>query len=744
MTMFVNHPLIKPDTIESRIYQEVMVASASQRNTLVVAPTALGKTVVAVLLCAHRLEKVPGSKILMLSTTKPLANQHGMSFNQFLNIPKEEIIVFTGDNPPAKRKEQWENSRVICATPQVIHNDILTNSYSLKDISLVIFDEAHRSSGDYPYSFIADNYMKAASEPLILGLTASPGSDMERINQVLEDLFIKNIEIRTEEDPDVKGYIKGIGTMWEKVDLPTDFLEIKKSLDSCLNSRIKELQSLDILKGADINSSKKNLLGIRGRLQNQLQVSPDPQLYKGLSLIAGCINLTHALELLETQGLKTLQKYFQRMKNGQKSKAVKELLRDPNFLRAMRLTGESKFKYQHPKLEKLVEIVKDEDGKRSVIIFSHYRDSAQAIVDALKDIPGVNPIKFVGQASRENDSGLTQKKQLEVLERFRDGTYNVLVATSVAEEGLDIPKVDLVIFYEPIPSEIRSIQRRGRTGRSRAGKVIILMAKKTRDEGFYWSGVSKERRMKGVLMDIKERFRENPPSKQIRKPETQKGLDDFFQPKYSIIVDSRELSSKVARELLKRQVISRPQQLDVGDYVISSRVCVERKTTEDFLMSIMDRRLMDQLIRLKKGYSRPLMILEGEGLYTKKNISPEAIQGALASIAVDLGIPILTSRDEEETAGILTALAKREQEEKDMDIQIRGEKRILDKKEQLEYIMAGFPNVNIKIARRLLDEFKTIKAIINAEEEELTRVEGIGKKIAKKIKELVDSNYSNN
>ena len=116
-----------------------------------------------------------------------------------------------------------------------------------------------------------------------------------------------------------------------------------------------------------------------------------------------------------------------------------------------------------------------------------------SLLKFLKDDPAIRAVRFVGQSSRENDEGLSQKKQAEILQKFRAGDFNVLIATSVGEEGIDIPATDLVLFYEPVPSEIRSIQRKGRTGRARAGRVVVLMAKGTRDEAYHWISTAKKR-----------------------------------------------------------------------------------------------------------------------------------------------------------------------------------------------------------------------------------------------------------
>ncbi|MFQ6136392.1 MAG: DEAD/DEAH box helicase [Candidatus Hydrothermarchaeales archaeon] len=737
--MFVEHPLIKGGTVESRLYQEVIVGNASESNTLVVAPTALGKTVIAILLSAHRLEKFPQSKILIISTTRPLVNQHAQSFKRFLAIDESEINVFTGYTPPEKRTEIWKNSRVICATPQVIQNDAISARYPFDNVSLLIFDEAHRAVGDYPYAFIAQSYLKASKHPLILGLTASPGSDEEKIAEVCEGLFIENIEVRTERDPDVRGYIKGIDIHWEKVGLPEPFLRVKRLLENSMKDRLETLKKLGFIRSSNVQISKKDLLTLRGHLQSDLSKQRgSPELLQGLSIVASCINIVHALELLETQGLETLMKYFKRMEKQATSsgstRAVKNLLKDWDFKRAVELTRRLAKEMHHPKLDVLIEIIKKEGRGNRVMVFTQYRDSAQKIVETLGGIEGVKPIRFVGQASKDEDTGLTQKMQLDILEKFRDGEYNILVATSVAEEGLDIPKVDLVIFYEPIPSEIRTIQRRGRTGRSRVGKVIVLMAEKTRDEGFYWSSFHKERRMGKILERLKDKYYK--PKIDIE----QKHLE-FFEKHYEIIVDSRELASSVARELLEFGIISKPRRLEVGDYILSDRVGVERKTAEDFLQSIVDKRLLEQMLRLRQSFARPILLIEGGDLYSKRNIHPNAIRGALASVAIDFGIPILFSKDEKETAAFITAIVKREQEERGREVQIRGERRVVSLKEQQEYVVAGLPNVNITLARRLLREFKSVQKIVEATEEQLEKVQGIGKKIAQEIRKVLTSEY---
>ncbi|MEK6976870.1 MAG: DEAD/DEAH box helicase [Candidatus Hydrothermarchaeota archaeon] len=732
--MYVRHPLIREETVEARLYQEVIVGSASKANTLVVAPTALGKTVIAIMLAAHRLERFPGSKILMVSTTRPLVNQHAASFRAFLNLDGGEVSTFTGHTAPEERLELWAKSRVICATPQVVENDLISGRYPLSDVSLLVFDEAHRATGDYPYAFIAQGYLKAATNPLVLALTASPGGDEAKIKEVCQALAIENIEVRTERDRDVRSYIKGIEIEWVRVDLPEPFLNIKRNLERVMKDRLSSLKGLGLLPSSDVRIPKRDLLVLRERLQGEVAKEPNPDFYMGLKAVAAAITLSHATELLETQGLETLRRYFEKLQRAT-SKATRQLLTEKEFIRAVRLTENLAQEMHHPKLEALAGIAAREGGGR-MIVFSQYRDSAQKTVERLNTLEGVKAVRFVGQSTREDDKGLSQKEQLEILEKFRQGDYNVLVATSVAEEGLDIPKVDLVVFYEPIPSEIRSIQRRGRTGRSRAGRVVVLIARGTRDEAFYWSGVRKEKRMREVLEGLKRGLAKP------EKAEGQKRLQEFEAPEMelSIIVDSRELSSSVARELLGHGVLSKPQRLEVGDYILSDRVGVERKTVEDFLQSVIDGRLMAQIKALKESFPRPILLLEGEGLYSKRDIHPNAVRGALAAVAIDFGVPVLWTRDEKETAAILALIAKREAGE-GREPRVRGEKRAVSLEEVQEFIVAGLPNINVTLARRLLEEFGSPQGVFGAKEEELVKVKGIGEKTAAEIRRVLEGKY---
>ncbi|MEM4336716.1 MAG: DEAD/DEAH box helicase [Candidatus Woesearchaeota archaeon] len=720
-----------------RLYQETILASASLKNTLVVLPTGLGKTAIALLLSIQRLKNYPKSKIIFLAPTKPLVEQHRETFEKHLDINKEELIVFTGAIKPEKRVQLWEKSRIIFSTPQSLENDIISEKISLKDVSLIIFDEAHRATGDYAYNFIARQYIKNASYPRILALTASPGSNAEKIEEICKNLFIEEIEVRTKEDPDVKPYVQKTDFIWESVELPEEFLRIRKNLNECFTSKLNELNELGILNN-NKNISKKELLLLQKNIQSRIaKGEKDFDLMRGLSISAEAIKVQHAIELLETQSVESLVNYLKGIFSNaetSKIKAVQNLVRDTHFKSAfaiaLRLNEENK---EHPKIEKLKSIVNEEVNKgNKIIIFNNYRENALKIIEELKKI-NVKAVLFIGQ-QKKNGIGLSQKEQKEIIEKFRIGDYNVMVATSIGEEGLDIPKVDSVIFYEPIPSAIRQIQRRGRTGRSERGKVIILYTKNSRDEIYKWSAYYKEKKMNSVLKNIKNTLSIKNACKEC--------LNDFIEKSISIVADYREKGNSVIKELIENGVKVELKHLETADYILSGRIGVEYKTQKDFVDSIIDGRLLSQLKMLKDNFEKPIIVVEGSGdLFSQRNIHPNSIRGMIATIIISYSIPLIFTRDSKETAALFISISKREGVIKDFSLHT---KKPISLREQQEYLVSSLPNVGPALAKALLEKFGSVKNIVNASEEELLKVEGVGEKIAKKIKEITDKEYVTN
>ena len=508
-SQFISHPLLKAGVIERRAYQIAIAAEAKRDSVMVVLPTGLGKTAIALLVILDRLKK---GKILFLAPTRPLVEQHSSFLKEVLRIDASGIQTFTGTVLADRRKKLWEAAHIIVSTPQIIENDLLSNRIDLSDVALVIFDECHRAVGNYSYVYIAEKYMEQAKEPLVLGMTASPGSDKEKIKEICTSLGVTRVESRTEYDHDVAPYVFKKDFEWRAIEVPAELRKLKRMLEEVLGERIGELHKLGFIRKKSVDISKTELLELRNVIAAQLATQKHADLYKALSLQAEVLKVKHAIDLIETQGVFALKRYFERLRNEalskEGSKAAKRLLKDTKFVEAM--STAASYEGEHPKLKALIEILRAEirgNPNLRIIVFTNYRDTAEMIISALHDLKaeeeGLRPVKFIGQASKAEDKGLKQKEQVEIVNKFKEGIYNVLVATSVAEEGLDIPSTDLVLFYEPIPSAIRSIQRKGRTARRRVGKIIVLIAKGTKDEAYYWLSRSKEREMRKRISEMR-------------------------------------------------------------------------------------------------------------------------------------------------------------------------------------------------------------------------------------------------
>jgi len=770
MPSYLEHPFLKPKIVEKRLFQLDLAATALKASSLIVVPTGLGKTVIALIVLLARLDK---GKILFLAPTKPLVEQHATFLGRVL---KDEGIVtmMTGETMPERRVKSWKSARIVASTPQVIENDLLSRRIDLKDVSLVIFDEAHRAVGNYAYVYIAERYAREATSPMILGITASPGSQSEKIAEICTNLGIERILTRTEEDPDVAPFVHQREIEWVKVTVPKELLDIRTAIEEVLKSRIDDMNLLGISPTRiDLRASKKDLLALQAMLMSSAKIEANQSVFLGISLMAEIFKLHHAVELAETQGPEALARYFQRLQgealSRSGSKASRRIMQDPKFRKVM--DDLEKMDVEHPKpamVKKILEAQIEAKPDSRIMVFTNYRDTASSLLKFLKGNLAIKAVRFVGQSSREGDEGLSQKKQAEILQKFRAGEFNVLIATSVGEEGIDIPATDLVLFYEPVPSEIRSIQRKGRTGRARAGRVVVLMAKGTRDEAYYWISDRKEKTMNRQMRDLsglaheslaKESLprqmqiteetdkTEEKPRREQEKTEIrdrssslvkrQKELHDEEQGK--IYVDPREREMGKLLEAKGLEVTLK--NLEVGDYVVSDRVAIERKTAQDFVASIIDpqRNLFRQIADLSRTYDRPVLILEGRDLYTRA-VNPSSIRGALASVAVDYGVPIIPTEDQNETASVIALLAARERKE-GREPKVHGHKTARTLAEQQEYLISAIPSVGPAVAKNLLKHFESIEKIMTATKEELQDVELVGPKIAERIRELVGGEY---
>jgi len=511
--------------IEPRNYQKEIFETCKEKNCLVVLPTGLGKTLIALMLSIERLKNFPGSKILILAPTKPLAEQHLNFFQKHLPELFADSQLFTGAINAKKRTKIWDTADIIFSTPQCIANDIKKRLYSLEEVSLLIEDEAHRCIKNYDYNYVAQQYKKQSKNKRIIGLTASPGSDTEKIKEICRNLSIEEVELRTRESEDVKKNIQELKFEKVTLDLPPEFEEVRQLLKKVLNDYISELKSRNLLFGPP---TKVNLIQLQKKTAIKLgRGQKNFNVLRGISVCANALKLQHALELLETQTIKGFNEYLKDLldqASKAKSKGVQQLVKKPHFELAFKKSEEIlSRKIEHPKIDKVSELISKEKGenqKSKIIVFTQFRETAKTIAKKLNKIKGINARVFVGQVKKK-ETGLSQKEQKETIEEFSKGKINVLCATSIGEEGLDIPEVNTVIFYEPVPSAIRAIQRTGRTARLKEGKLIMLITKNTRDETSYYVSRRREKGMTGAIDSIKKELSQN------GRLDSQERLDKF-------------------------------------------------------------------------------------------------------------------------------------------------------------------------------------------------------------------------
>jgi Fanconi anemia group M protein len=446
-----------------------------------------------------------------MAPTRPLIEQHVEYFKKNLPDGFAQIDLFTGKTPSSQRKKIWQTAEFIFSTPQCISNDLKKNLYDLSEVCLLIEDECHRCLKNYAYTFISQKYKEQSKNPRVLGLTASPGSDKATIKKVCENLGISSVEIRTRDSKDVQPYLQEREFEKIEIDFPSEFEEIRQLMKDILNEKINALKNLHVLFGPPTKTALFECQ--RKMFANINSGGKNPSYFAGISACSQAIKIQHSLELLETQTLSSFINYLKNLfqeAQEKKSRGVQILTKDPRFTKAYTLA--TTLDLEHPKLQKINEIVNDtlsKNPKAKIIIFAQFRETVKKISDNLSKSSAIKTGIFVGQAIKEHEqgksfTGLKQKEQKEMIEKFSSGEINILCATSIAEEGLDIPEVSEVIFYEPVPSAIRTIQRAGRTARLFPGKLKILITKNTRDQAYHYASQAKEKRMHRAIAQIKD------------------------------------------------------------------------------------------------------------------------------------------------------------------------------------------------------------------------------------------------
>ena len=361
-----------------------------------------------------------------------------------------------------------------------------------------------------------------------------------KIKEVCSNLFIEQIIAKTDGDIDVLPYIYNTSIEYCLIKMNDSDIEISNLLNSMIRDYLSWLVKNNFLKKKRIeNIYKKDILELRDYINSRLDPNnPNFLLMAALKCQSLSMILFYCRDLIESQGHFALKKFLDSSKSNT-SKTYHEFFSD-NRIKGIIKILDANTNTSSPKLEKILSIVKEfvqyEDMERSdlddkfestiahkytnneflkkikpenptfkpiekkILIFSQYRDTLEEII-AFLELNDVSCKGFFGQSNKNGKSGLNQEKQLSILEDFRKGKFQVLVATSVAEEGLNIPNVDLVLFYEPVPSEIRFIQRKGRTGRYADGRVVILIYENSIDIKYLESARRKVLNMKSSLQN---------------------------------------------------------------------------------------------------------------------------------------------------------------------------------------------------------------------------------------------------
>jgi len=615
---YVVHPMVRDGVIEDRDYQRRFVEKALEANTLAVLPTALGKTVIAELVAAELLHRHPGCRILFMAPTKPLALQHRESVLKHLKLREDEVAAVTGET--AARASVWSNSRVrfVTATPQTVWNDYRRGFVRLEEFSLLVFDECHRSRSRYAYTRLAEEYIRRCPYPLILALTASPGSEEDKVVEVVRNLWIEQVVWMTEEDEEVSKYIPGIRVGWVRVKLPAEYEQIRNEIKRMIESVISRLRESGLLRMPIDAVNRKVLVGLMNRIRAEIDSGVKGPNIHYMTLLSAALSLYHAQELIESQHVHSLKHYLEEISRSE-LRSHKTIASTPDFRDLVRIV--SQCTVDHSKVDALASTLEahfaEKPGDR-VLVFANIRATAEVLVDRLRD-RGYRAALFIGRAEGKHGPRMSQDEQMRTLKAFREGVYNVLVATSVGEEGLDIPECGLVVFYEPAVSGIRYIQRRGRTGRKLPGKAVILVADKTVDEYYFREGYRRAKRMDKILQQASQKtvkIERKAPKPSPGKPWPWTKTVEEPEPVIEIDVEPKQVSE---RELVS--VEPREEVVSVEEHS-SRELYYCRKNIYEMLLKAGDKgailhEIIESISYSPEAVRKSLSRLEREGLIKK-------------------------------------------------------------------------------------------------------------------------------
>lgn len=485
-----------PTNNSRREYQHGIIKEALAKNTLVVLPTGLGKTFIASVVMYNYRRWFPTLKVIFMAPTRPLVRQQLEATIGTVEISPEISTEMTGHLNPTYREQLWKEKSVFFLTPHVLQNDLAVGICDPRSISLIIFDEAHKAVSNYAYCEVVKEFTQKIDidRIRILALTATPASTSLGVQNIIDNLYISNLCIRDETSPDVAPYVHGRSIETIIVQESPEIKHIRKIFeDGILKTYLGALNRLHAIRETEPSKISRFAL-IKAREAMRMRGSDNQRSGGGFleANFASLMSLYQGYDLLNYHGVVPFRNYITNddpsNSSGFKTRLKHELEGNENYRAILDYINEiSRYPtfVSHPKIEILEGILlehfssNDAENTRA-IVFSHYRESVYEIVSRLgRYAPRLKVMSFVGQAAAtsfgKNNMGVTQRQQIEVLTCFKKGGYNILVATCIGEEGLDIGSVDLIVCFDMQASPIRMLQRIGRTGRHREGKIKLLL-----------------------------------------------------------------------------------------------------------------------------------------------------------------------------------------------------------------------------------------------------------------------------
>ncbi|WFD43538.1 DNA helicase [Malassezia psittaci] len=471
------YPVNKP----LRSYQLNIVQKALFHNVLVALPTGLGKTFIAAVVILNMFRWFPQGKM----------TQQQQACHSICGLPWDTAIELTGSTRRSLRDDEWLSKRIFYMTPQTFENDLLSTTCDPRDVVCVVVDEAHRATGNYAYCKVIRHLMYYNPHFRVLALTATPGSHADKVQEVVDNLHINRIEIRTEEALDIQPYLHTKHEQLVRVPLGESVEQLRVAWIALMRVFHEPLLKHGVMRQADTGALRSFAVRSAAADANGRAILADKPYLRGS--LAQLASMALALQYLSEESVRVFCDRAQSIVSPSKTATKKNQVfstKNPAFQAFVMAMESVESDKTHPKIHALQNILRSHFQAHQdtrVMIFCSYREVVTEIVESLQ-AEQIKATPFIGQATdKKGNRGFTQKVQEQILRDFQKGIFQVLVATSIGEEGLDIGEVDLIVCYEAVRDSVRALQRVGRTGRQRDGRIVVLMTEGREEQSWQHS-----------------------------------------------------------------------------------------------------------------------------------------------------------------------------------------------------------------------------------------------------------------